>query len=193
MGAKNSAASKPENRIVLFKRRVCKVLFLLANRILPPYKYCKWGNRLQSFLGRQAFSHVGKNVCWGKGLIVALDLHIGDNSGIGDDSKIDPKITIGNDVMIGKNLRAFTSNHVTARTDIPMRLQGLEEISPLAIGNDVWICEDVIITARCNRIGDGSIVAAGSVVTKDVEPYSVVGGNPARFIRYRKPSPAQGE
>ena len=189
MAVENPTAVKPVNRVVLFKRRVCKVLFLIANRVLPPYKYCKWGNSLQTFLARHAFSHVGKGVCWGKGVIVALDLTIGDNSGIGDECKIDPKITIGNDVMIGKNLRAFTSNHVTTRTDIPMRLQGLEPISPLAIGNDVWICEDVIITARCNRIGDGSIIAAGSVVTRDVEPYSVVGGNPARFIRYRKPTP----
>ena len=182
-----------ENRIVMFRRRVYKVLFLLADTILPPNKYCNWVNGVKSFLGRRAFVHVGKDVNWGKGLTIALDFSIGDNSGVGDCSKIDGKVTIGDDVMIGKNLRAFTSNHVTTRTDIPMRLQGLEEISPLAIGNDVWICEDVIITSGCCRIGDGSIIAAGSVVTKDVAPYSVVGGNPARLIRYRKPVPDAGE
>ena len=67
-----------------------------------------------------------------------------------------------------------------------MRVQGFSEISPLSIGNDVWIGDNVMITAGCNRIGEGSIIAAGSVVTKDVEPYSVVGGNPAKIIRYRK-------
>lgn len=56
----------------------------------------------------------------------------------------------------------------------------------VTIGNDVWIGDDVIITAGCCHIGEGSILAAGAVVTKDVEPYCVVGGNPAKVIRYRK-------
>lgn len=56
----------------------------------------------------------------------------------------------------------------------------------VTIGNDVWIGDDVIITAGCCHIGEGSILPAGAVVTKDVEPYCVLGGNPAKVIRYRK-------
>ena len=56
----------------------------------------------------------------------------------------------------------------------------------VTVGNDVWIGDDVIITAGCCHIGEGSILATGAVVTKDVEPYCVVGGNPAKVIRYRK-------
>lgn len=52
------------------------------------------------------------------------------------------------------------------------------------IGNDVWIGRESIIMPGV-KIGDGAIIAACSVVTKDVEPYSVVGGNPARFIKKR--------
>lgn len=52
------------------------------------------------------------------------------------------------------------------------------------IGNDVWIAANVMIMPGVS-IGDGAVVAAGSVVTKNVEPYSVVGGVPARFIKYR--------
>lgn len=52
------------------------------------------------------------------------------------------------------------------------------------IGNDVWIGMNVMIM-RGIKIGDGAVVAAGSIVTKDVEPYSIVGGNPARHIKYR--------
>lgn len=52
------------------------------------------------------------------------------------------------------------------------------------VGNDVWIGHGAIIMAGV-RIGDGAIVAAGSVVTKDVEPCTIVGGNPARFIKNR--------
>ena len=52
------------------------------------------------------------------------------------------------------------------------------------IGNDVWICNNSILIGGV-RVGDGAIVAAGSVVTKDVPPYGIVGGNPAHLIRYR--------
>ena len=52
------------------------------------------------------------------------------------------------------------------------------------IGNDVWIGDDVIIMGGV-KIGDGAIIGAGAVVTKDVEPYSIVGGVPAKLIRYR--------
>ena len=54
----------------------------------------------------------------------------------------------------------------------------------VTIGNDVWIGSHTIIMSGVT-IGDGAIIAAYSVVTKDVEPYSIVGGNPAKFIRYR--------
>lgn len=54
----------------------------------------------------------------------------------------------------------------------------------VTIGNDVWIGYRVLIP-KSVRIGDGAIVAAGSVVTKDVPPYAVVGGNPAKIIKYR--------
>lgn len=55
----------------------------------------------------------------------------------------------------------------------------------LKIGNDVWIGHGVIITSSCKKIGNGSAVAAGSVVTKDVPPYSIVAGVPAKVIKYR--------
>ncbi|MEH6513693.1 MAG: CatB-related O-acetyltransferase [Maribacter arcticus] len=58
----------------------------------------------------------------------------------------------------------------------------------ISIGNDVWIGSDVRILDGV-KIGDGAIVAAGSIVVKNVEPYSVVGGVPAKLIRYRFTEP----
>jgi hypothetical protein len=55
---------------------------------------------------------------------------------------------------------------------------------PTVIGNDVWIGQDVSIL-RGLTIGDGAVIAASAVVTKDVPPFAIVGGNPARFIRWR--------
>lgn len=55
---------------------------------------------------------------------------------------------------------------------------------PTLVGNDVWIGNNVQIMAGVT-IGDGAVIAAGSIVTKDVAPYAIVGGNPAKLIRYR--------
>lgn len=59
--------------------------------------------------------------------------------------------------------------------------------NPLQIGNDVWIGTNVIITPGCRKIGDGAIIAAGSVVTHDVPSFAIVGGVPARVLRKRFP------
>lgn len=53
------------------------------------------------------------------------------------------------------------------------------DFSELVIGNDVWIGQDVKITNKCSFIGNGAIIGAGSIVTKNIKPYSIVVGNPA--------------
>ena len=66
----------------------------------------------------------------------------------------------------------------------PVHLSQLPHKGDTVIGNDVWFGRNCVVMPGV-KIGDGAIVAAHSVVTKDVEPYSVVGGNPARFIKKR--------
>jgi acetyltransferase-like isoleucine patch superfamily enzyme len=57
----------------------------------------------------------------------------------------------------------------------------------LEIGHDAWLGVNSIITTGCHRIGIGAVVGAGAVVTKDVPDFAIVGGNPARILRYRFP------
>lgn len=64
----------------------------------------------------------------------------------------------------------------------------LEKDNPLTIGHDVWIGDRVTILGGCRSIGNGAVLAAGAVVTRDVEAYSVVGGVPAHRIRMRFPA-----
>lgn len=61
----------------------------------------------------------------------------------------------------------------------------------IEIGHDVWVGRNALVTPRVARIGNGAIVGAGAVVTKDVPSYAVVGGNPARILRYRFPEDVQ--
>lgn len=57
--------------------------------------------------------------------------------------------------------------------------------SRLRIGNDVWIGQYAVVLPSCNEIGNGAVIGAGSIVTKDVPPYAVVAGNPAKVLKYR--------
>ena len=92
-------------------------------------------------------------------------------------------LTIGDNVLFGPNVVVATRDHGYQRLDIPMCEQpvGYGEVR---IGNDVWIGANAFINKGIS-IGDGSIIAAGAVVTRDVAPYTIVGGNPARKISDR--------
>lgn len=73
---------------------------------------------------------------------------------------------------------------VVPRDTIP-----LDEENPLVIGNDVWIGDRVTILSGCRSVGDGAVLAAGAVVTRDIPPFAIVGGVPARMLRARFPEP----
>ncbi len=116
---------------------------------------------------------------------IGQGLEIGNNSNIGPYSYVgcSGKITIGNNVMISPRVGLYAENHNFDQTDVPMKSQGVTT-SFISIEDDCWIAANSIILAGVT-IGHGSIVAAGSVVTKDVPPHSVVAGNPAMVIKSR--------
>ncbi len=87
--------------------------------------------------------------------------------------------------MMGQECAILTTNHRFDRLDIPMNEQGCSEIKPVVIGNDVWIGMHCIILPGVH-IGNGAIIGAGSVVTKNVPDFAIVGGNPAKLISFRK-------
>lgn len=102
---------------------------------------------------------------------------------------------IGNYCSFGNNIKAFNANHpVDLFTTHPIlynpRAKGgvksdLLKRNKLVIGHDVWIGEGVIILPKVTYIGDGSVIGAGSILTRNVESYSIVAGNPAKLIKKR--------
>ena len=112
---------------------------------------------------------------------------IGSHSGLGPRFSVQgADLKIGDYVMMAQDVLIVVAGHRYDRTDIPMGQQGNLERSFIEIGNDVWIGARVTILGGCHRIGNGAIVGAGAVVTKDVPDYAIVGGNPAKVIKYRK-------
>ncbi|HEX2950228.1 MAG TPA: sugar O-acetyltransferase [Armatimonadota bacterium] len=106
---------------------------------------------------------------------------VGDNFFLNVNGKLmdSGKITIGNNVFIAPNVSIITEEHAM---DVEQRLAGLEYAYPVTIGDNVWICTGAIILPGVT-IGEGSIIGAGSVVTKDIPPKSLAVGNPCKVIR----------
>lgn len=118
-------------------------------------------------------------------------IHVGEGSYINGRmirASENAKITIGRNCMISYGVHLRTDSHNHDSTAVPMRNQGISE-KDITIGDDVWIGYGAQIMSGIT-IGSGSIIGAGAVVTKDVAPFSVMGGVPARLIRSRKPEVA---
>lgn len=112
-------------------------------------------------------------------------LTIGDRSGIGERSNVPSEVTIGQHVMIGQECLMYTRNHRTDDLTRTMDTQGFELPRPIVIGDDVWIGSRVTILPGVH-IGNGAVIGAGAVVTKNVPDYEVWGGNPAHFLKSRR-------
>lgn len=142
---------------------------------------------------RSGVIRIGANSTVAPGVTLQGNVDIGANSsvqtgtiliGYGDRENRKGLISIGDHVRIAPFVQMIAGNHNFADTSVPISKQGLTA-EPITIENDVWVAGRVIITAGV-RIGTGSVLAAGAVVTKDVAPFSIMGGVPAKLIRSRK-------
>lgn len=141
--------------------------------------------QIRALAAKLMLPRVGKSINIEKGAHFTRATEIGNYSGIGENSRLYGRVIIGDYVMMGRECYIYTYNHQTSRTDIPMQDQGGTDERPVCIGNDVWIGSRVTILPGVT-IGDGAIIGASAVVTKDVPPYAVACGNPARVVKYRK-------
>lgn len=109
---------------------------------------------------------------------------VGDNFFLNVNGKLmdSGKITIGNNVFIAPNVCIITEEHAM---DVKQRIQGLEYTHPVTIGDNVWICAGALVLPGVT-IGEGSVIGAGSVVTKDIPAHCLAVGNPCKVIRKLK-------
>ena len=142
--------------------------------------------------------HLGRNVTIGRYAVLTctgvlsnlgVGIRVGDRSAIGAGSFVGGQggVSIGEDVIIGPGVRIFSENHNYDSLERPIRTQGETRLG-VTIEDDCWIGASALILDGIT-VGNGCVIAAGAVVTKDVPAFSVVAGVPARVIRSRR----QGE
>lgn len=161
------------------KRKIFYFLFLMFKN--SP----EWMRAMRNFCVRGFIKYAHKDINIGRKVKIHKNTSIGANSGIGFGCEINDSVTIGQKVMMGPEVVIYTRNHNTQNPNIPMCEQGMGELKPVVIEDDVWIGARVCILPGVT-VGTGSVLGACSVIAKDVPPYSVVVGNPGRIIKNRK-------
>jgi galactoside O-acetyltransferase len=150
-------------------------------------------------IGGQNIS-IGKNfTCWRNCTLAACDdgsIEIGDgvsfNANVYVNACSGGRIVLGKDVLVAPNVVMRSSDHVTTDVDKSIVEQG-HKSDVIIVEDDVWFGANVTVLGGV-RVGHGAVVGAGSVVARDVRPYTIVAGVPARFAKKRgQESPATGE
>ena len=170
------------------KKFLCLVAYYGFARFLPASTspLTHWTREIRRFVCYPIFDNCGKNVNIERGANFSMGggISIGSGSGLGVNCAVHGPLKIGDNVMMGPDVTILTSTHIIDRIDIPMGEQG-SIVKEVSIGNDVWIGMRSIIMPGVT-IGNGVVIGAGAVVTKDIPDYAVVGGVPARIIKFRK-------
>lgn len=169
---------------MISKKKMIKLYYILGKNLPISYNL-KIAKKIRYFFAKKIIDNIGVNVNIEKGAVFSEKVSIGDNSGIGVNCELYGDVQIGKNVMMAPEVSMYSINHSISRVDIPMMFQGYDESRPIIIEDDVWIGRRVIILPGV-KIGKGSVIGAGAVVTKDVPEYAIVGGNPSKVIKYRK-------
>lgn len=141
------------------------------------------------FLKRQFYIHkyglryVHKTFIASSRCSISKDLKAGAYSYVGPGSTIYPKVSIGKYTMLANDVHILGGDHKFDIVGTPIIFSGRGDLKATIIGDDVWIGAHSIIMSGVH-IGNGAIIAAGSVISKDVAPYAIIGGH-NRFIRMR--------
>jgi maltose O-acetyltransferase len=170
-------------------RKITLLLYYCVAYFLPDSNFPggQVYRRARALLCRRFFALAGEGVNVESRVFVADGRHLslGAHSGLGTGSRV-YGATIGDNVIIAPQVVFLKDNHRFGDIERPIGGQGRSDIALPIVEDWAWIGERAIILPG-RRIGRGAIVGAGAVVTRDVEPFSIVGGNPARVIGHRTP------
>lgn len=133
---------------------------------------------------RYSGARVGKGFHVGKSVSIGPEFVAGDYVYVGSYSQLPPHVHIGDYTSLSVRVAIVGADHHFDKPGVPIVFSGRPPSSVTMIGQDVLIGHGAILL-RGITIGNGAIIGAGAMVTKDVPPYAVVAGVPAKFLRYR--------
>jgi maltose O-acetyltransferase len=174
-------------QLTKIKRHVALSLYYgLATRLPGRGPLAEPSRWLRQELCRRFLDGCGERINIGADvhLSTGANVRIGNRSGLGRGCRVYGGLIMGEEVMVGPEVAFLSENHRFDRLDQPIGWQGMTERTPPRIEDGAWIGLRATILAG-KVVGEGAIVAACAVVTKDVPPFSIVGGNPAVVIGTR--------
>lgn len=167
-----------------------KILWYSITMVGPIYFLKLYAYYIVNHLHGKRHAKIGKNTNIHPTVIIreSQNIFIGNNcyfnhNTILNGGKKNAKLIIGDFVQTGPNVAFYVANHSHLDNGTPIINQGYYE-KDIVIEDDVWIGANSVILPGVT-IGEGAIIGAGSVVNKDVSPYSICAGTPAKFIKYR--------
>jgi acetyltransferase-like isoleucine patch superfamily enzyme len=141
-------------------------------------------------LSKFLYAHPSLDIRYGCIVVGTSNIKIGENFVIrpgvqiyAESPSMNPSVSIGDNVMFGPGVQLHINNHIFKDRNIPISEQGHDEKGPIIVKNGAWIGANAVILSGVT-IGHNSIVAAGAVVSKDVPDFAIVGGVPAKIIKY---------
>ena len=171
---------------MIFLKKLVYGLYLMFFRNTPedwrPYAlFFPWARRVMVTF---YLDQCGKRLRVKSGAEISPKCRIGSNSELGTRCLIQSGVEIGSNVIMGPDVKIYSRNHKFDNVNLPIGEQGKETKSTI-VGDDVWIGANVVILPGV-KVNNHSIIGAGSIVTKDIGEYEIVGGNPASVIKNRK-------
>lgn len=159
-----------------------KLINFVANKFI--FVFSSLRAKLWRIIGAEIGA--GSQILGGTVMLSASNIRIGSQTTINTNCRLDGHggLSIGDNVMIGANCQIISATHNIDRFDIPMKFQGIKKAF-VTVGDDVWIGASVIILPGVT-VGRGSVIGAGSIVTKNIPEFAICAGNPAKLIRFRK-------
>lgn len=171
-------------------RKICLVLYYGIAQWLPD-SYAKFIGSISNWFRIYCVKHIikkcgsvdtiNRRVYFGNG----EEVELGDHCTLGANTSIPNDTIVGAYSMISRQTYILHGNHCFDSVEIPIKCQGSYPNKRTIIEEDVWIGMRSFLTPG-RHVKKGTIVAAGAVLTKDFDEYSIVGGNPAKLIRKRK-------
>lgn len=187
----SSANTSPVNLLRVYWKRVpFLAMYYTIGRYLPNSMFpllVRPAKAFRRFLCRHIFDYCGNNINVERNVVFGsgFRIRIGNNSGIGVNCTVTSDIQIGDNVLMGPECFFLTFNHSFRDKTKTVKEQGYQPRKQTVIGNDVWIGRECLFTPG-RKVADGTVIAARSLVCKDFEPYSIIGGNPAKKIGERE-------